>query len=111
RVAEDQLAVLGHHVHGGADGERRDYLGLSTRRDAVVEAGVLVDLALDRVVCALRVGALVVVPRRRARGLRHGLAEILGLEAEALLDEAEVLALHRRVAMRDGVEDGLETVL
>src|SRR5690606_21985577 len=52
-----------------------------------------------------------VVPRRRARGLRHGLAEILGLEAEALLDEAEVLALHRRVAMRDGVEDGLETVL
>jgi hypothetical protein len=50
---------------------------------------------------------------RGGRGRRLGdrLAQVLRLEPEALLDGAEVLRLHRRVAVRDGVEDGLEPVL
>jgi hypothetical protein len=111
RVAEDHLAVLGEDAHRRLDGERRDDLRLAARGHAVVAGRVLEDRALHVLVAALGIGALAVLARGRGGRLGDRLAQVLGLQPEALLDGAEVLRLHRRVAVRDGVEDGLEPVL
>jgi hypothetical protein len=111
RVAEDHLAVLGEDAHRRLDGERRDDLRLAARGHAVVAGRILEDRALHVLVAVLGIGALALLARGRGGRLGDRLAQVLGLQPEALLDGAEVLRLHRRVAVRDGVEDGLEPVL
>src|SRR5690606_29393863 len=100
-LPHDQLALLGFDAHRRLDGEGRQDLRLPSRGEAVVECGVLVDLALDGVRLGRSVVGLLLA---RGCGSRasQGLAEIFRLETESLLDELQVAPVHRRVTLGDG---------